>query len=255
MARIETSVQQGSGTIAAAALASHDLEGGGNMKQQVRTASIAATLAFATSTIAATALVAVPTVAQAQVPVTAELLVGRWTDNGNCSSDAVDFTADGRFVTTTGARGTWSLVGNRLTFHGQTSVSATVTAQSRDRITLTHADGSAGSSTRCAPSTAHRFVMPPVPQTAAAALSAGRRIDRAYLLGRWTDTGDCSVVIDFLADGRFITPGGTGRWTFDGDRLSFIGNTTIVARARGVGENRILLIHNDGSVGQSVRCR
>lgn len=195
-----------------------------------------------------------PTAAQSTVPFSAEMLVGRWTDTGDCS-DAVDFMADGRFRTTAGAEGTWSLVGSQLTFHGQRSVTARLSAQSRNSITLTHADGSVGGSTRCgATSAARRITMPAVPASAQAALAMGGPINRNYLLGTWTDSGDCSVAIQFLSDGRFVVPTGNGTWTLTSDRLTFTGQTRVTARVRGVGRDRILLIHTDGTVGQSMRC-
>jgi hypothetical protein len=192
--------------------------------------------------------------AAVQAPsVTPAFLIGRWTDTGNCAN-AVDFHADGRFVTTAGAAGRWTLQGNILTFIGNSTVTARVRATSRDAITLTHTDGTVGSSTRCAAQGARRIAMPPLPATAAEVLRIGGPVNRDLLLGTWTDDGDCGVAIRFLADGRFTIPNGQGRWTLVGDQLSFIGNSTVVAQVRAVGRNRILLIHPDGRIGQSMRC-
>ena len=212
--------------------------------------------------VAALALLMVaPAVATAQPKTTAaapgvtrEFLLGRWTDNNNCA-EAVDFLADGRFVTTAGAEGRWTLVGNRLTFIGNSTVTAVLTATGRDAITLTHADGTVGHSTRCAtPGSTARRTMPPLPATPAAVLSMSRPFARNYLVGRWTDDGDCGTVIEFRADGSFIIPNGGGRWRLEGERLSFIGERTITARARAVGNGRVLLIYDDNSLGQSIRC-
>ena len=190
--------------------------------------------------------------AAVQAPsVTPAFLIGRWTDTGNCAN-AVDFHADGRVVTTAGAAGRWTLQGNILTFIGNSTVTARVRATSRDAITLTHPDGSVGSSTRCA--AARQIAMPAVPATAAEVLRIGGPVSVRYLIGEWTDTGDCGVAIRFFADGRFTVPTGSGRWTLVGDQLSFIGNSTVTAQVRTVGPNRILLIHRDGSIGQSMRC-
>jgi hypothetical protein len=186
--------------------------------------------------------------------VTRDFLLGRWTDTNNCAV-AVDFLPDGRFRTTAGAEGRWTLQGRRLSFIGHTTVTATVRATSRNAITLTHDDGTVGSSTRCAsPAPARRFAMPVLPATAAEVLRIGGPVTRNLLFGVWTDTGDCGVAIQFFPDGRFTVPTGNGRWTLSGDQLSFIGASTVTARVRAVGRDRILLIHQDGSIGQSVRC-
>ena len=79
--------------------------------------------------------------------VTTAFLVGRWTDNNDCSN-VVEFSSDGTF-TTPGGNGMWALNGDRLTFHGSSTVSARVTAPDANTIMLTHDDGSLGRSTRC----------------------------------------------------------------------------------------------------------
>lgn len=181
-------------------------------------------------------------------------IIGRWTDDGNCAN-YVDFLPDGRFVTSAGAAGRWTLNGNRLTFAGTSTITAVVGRTGPDSVTLTHDDGSVGASTRCASPGAARFTMPPVPTTVAAALAMSRPATRNYLLGLWTDDGDCANVINFMADGRFTVPnGGVGRWTLAGETLTFTGQTTVTARVRSIGQGRILLLHPDGRIGQSVRC-
>lgn len=80
------------------------------------------------------------------------------------------------------------------------------------------------------------------------------QVNAAFLIGRWTDTGDCNVVVEFLPDGRFTTPGGNGVWVLDGDRLTFQGSSTRSARVQAPNQDTIMLIHGDGSVGRSTRC-
>jgi hypothetical protein len=184
------------------------------------------------------------------IEVTPNFLVVRWTDTGDCTN-AVDFFADGRFLTTSGAAGRWTLVRSRLTFIGNQTIGVQVRATSRDAITLTHDDGSVGASTRCGSA---RRAMPAVPGTIAEALRISRPASRRLLIGRWTDEGDCAVAIVFSPNGRFTVPTGQGRWTLVGERLTFTGDSTIGARVRAVGNDRILLIHDDGRIGQSVRC-
>jgi hypothetical protein len=191
--------------------------------------------------------------AQTSAPrVTRDFLLGRWTDTNDCTN-SVDFLGDGRFVTSEGAKGRWRLEGNVLTFSGTTTVSARIAATSRDAITLTHGDGTVGSSTRCAAAAARR-TMPPLPATSAAAVAMSRPIRADFLIGRWTDDGDCGSVINFRPDGTFVIPNASGRWRLEGERLSFIGERTVTARARAVGGDRILLIYDDNSLGQSMRC-
>ena len=181
-------------------------------------------------------------------------LRGRWTDNNNCS-DAIDFMADGTWVTTDGVRGRWVLEGDRLSFHGNRVITARVSAPDANTINLIHADGSNGRSTRCPQASQQTRTMPALPATVAEALAISRPLlEREYLLGTWTDSGDCAVAITFAADGGFTIPTGNGRWTLVGERLTFIGERTIGARARRVGQDRILLLHDDGSIGQSIRC-
>ncbi|MDP8994499.1 MAG: hypothetical protein M3N07_05890 [Pseudomonadota bacterium] len=195
--------------------------------------------------------------AQATAPsqrVDRDFLLGRWTDTGDCT-DTVEFLRDGRFVTSQGGAGVWTLDGDRLTFQAERTVSARVQATDRNTIVLIHADGSRGRSTRCGAAPASRRVaIPALPQTIPQALAISRPIGRRFLIGRWTDDGDCSNFIDFLSDGRFQVHDGEGRWTLSGEQLAFIGERTVRARARGVGSDRIILIHEDGTIGQSVRC-
>lgn len=200
------------------------------------------------------AVIAAPALAQAgkEPVVTREFLIGRWTDNGNCA-DAVDFRADGTFLTSQQASGRWQLDGGRIRFIGQREVTARIRATGQDRLELTHDDGSVGASTRCV--TGRQLSMPALPGTAEEAIRISRPVsDAALLLGNWTDTGDCAATITFHSDGRFTVPTGTGRWQLTGERLSFIGTTTSTARVRAVGNDRILLIHDNGVIGQSLRC-
>lgn len=191
------------------------------------------------------------------VAVNQDLLIGVWTDTNDCSN-TVTFHRDGRFTLSAGGNGVWTLDGDRLTFQGVAgSRSARVQAPDRNTIRLIHPDGTIGGSTRCgaAPVAARRVAMPPLPATAAEVLRIGRTIGGSDLIGRWTDNGDCSNIIEFHRDGRFtLSGGGSGRWRLSGEQLTFIGESEVTARVRGVGRDRILLIHPDGSLGQSMRC-
>lgn len=67
-------------------------------------------------------------------PITEEWFAGRWSTDSDCSSIAT-FSADRRFVTTVGERGTWSIADNRLTlvFQGE---SATIPMERIDERTV-----------------------------------------------------------------------------------------------------------------------
>ena len=81
------------------------------------------------------------------------------------------------------------------------------------------------------------------------------RLDRTYMLGRWTDDNDCSNVIEFNQDGGFVANnGGTGLWNLDGDRLTLSGNQTATLRISPIDQNTMTVINADGSLGRSTRC-
>lgn len=90
-----------------------------------------------------------------------------------------------------------------------------------------------------------------------AAGTGAAAIDRAYMMGRWTDHDeDCDKAADFFADGRFVPASGPeGLWSLNGDRLSIVsdGNTFTVQLVP-IDRNSMTVINADGSLGQSSRC-
>ena len=90
--------------------------------------------------------------------------------------------------------------------------------------------------------------------TPAASAPFTGEVTPAFLVGRWTDTGDCTKTIEFRSDGTFTTAGGNGMWTLNGDRLTFQGSSTVSAQIAAPNEDTIMLTHADGSVGRSTRC-
>jgi hypothetical protein len=84
----------------------------------------------------------------------------------------------------------------------------------------------------------------------------GTMLDRAYLLGHWTDNGDCGKAISFNQDGSFTNAdGGSGLWNLDGDRLTMTGQaSTVRVRVTPIDQNTITVINADGSLGRSTRC-
>lgn len=91
------------------------------------------------------------------------------------------------------------------------------------------------------------------PASSSAAPFTGE-VTSAFLVGRWTDTGDCTKTIEFRNDGSFVTEGGNGMWTLNGDRLTFQGSSTVSAQVAAPNADTIMLTHPDGSVGRSTRC-
>jgi len=90
-----------------------------------------------------------------------------------------------------------------------------------------------------------------IPATSSGAV----QLDRTYMLGRWTDNDDCSDVIEFTQDGRFIAAnGGTGLWNLDGSQLTMSGNATLTFRVVPIDQNTITIVKEDGSLGRSTRC-
>ena len=81
--------------------------------------------------------------------VTADFLIGRWGDNGDCSKDVV-LRADGTFSSYTGGSGRWTLDGDRLIMTGANGEFVVrVERDENDRLIVTNPDGSVGRSQRC----------------------------------------------------------------------------------------------------------
>jgi hypothetical protein len=93
------------------------------------------------------------------------------------------------------------------------------------------------------------------PASATPASSGAVNLDRTYVMGRWTDDGNCGNAIEFTQDGRFITAsGGGGLWNLDGDRLTMTGRATATIRIVPVDQNTMTVVNTDGSLGRSTRC-
>jgi len=77
-----------------------------------------------------------------------------------------------------------------------------------------------------------------------------------WLVGRWTDNGDCKQVIEILADGSFISSsGGVGTWRVEDEALILSGaGGTFRLRLQSVLPGRIVTVAENGAVGQSTRC-
>jgi hypothetical protein len=84
---------------------------------------------------------------------------------------------------------------------------------------------------------------------------AATAIDSEFMIGRWTDDGNCADAVEFAADGVFRTPEGTiGSWLLEGDRLTVSGTSTLTMRIVPVDDDTINVINPDGGQGRSTRC-
>jgi hypothetical protein len=87
------------------------------------------------------------------------------------------------------------------------------------------------------------------------ASSGGVTLDRAYVVGRWTDNGDCSLAAEFAGDGRFFANNGTGGlWNLQGDQLTMTGSATLTLQIVPIDQNTMNVVNPDGSLGRSTRC-
>jgi hypothetical protein len=88
-----------------------------------------------------------------------------------------------------------------------------------------------------------------------ASSSGAVQLDRTYMLGRWTDDGDCNKAIEFDQDGRFTAlDGSTGLWNLDRDQLTVTGSATLMFRIVPIDQNAMTVVSNDGSLSRSTRC-
>ncbi|HEX9933258.1 MAG TPA: DUF3592 domain-containing protein [Allosphingosinicella sp.] len=98
--------------------------------------------------------------------------------------------------------------------------------------------------------------------TPTAPTTAGVNNHPTTLIGSWTRSGDCSRVMQFLADGTIINPGGErGTWRLQGvtSRQSLItisgGGTSVGAWLDGDGGSSFVLTPTDGSAQFTIaRC-
>ena len=82
-------------------------------------------------------------------------------------------------------------------------------------------------------------------------------VDRAFLIGRWTDVRDCAEAGQFTADGRYTnTAGRSAAWTLEGDQLTltFEGAQPRTVRVSAADQNTLNVVNPDGSNGRSTRC-
>ncbi|WP_114953471.1 hypothetical protein [Sphingosinicella terrae] len=87
--------------------------------------------------------------ASASGPIRADLLLGQWSDDGNCKQ-GVEFLADGTFTTSNGVAGEWSLDGSVLELAGPAeTMRVELRAVTADRLVIANSDGTTAQSIRC----------------------------------------------------------------------------------------------------------
>lgn len=81
-------------------------------------------------------------------------------------------------------------------------------------------------------------------------------VDPNFLIGTWSDSGDCSTTVLFTADGGYATADGAeGQWALAGDQLTLSGEagaTTLTIIP--IDRNTMEVIGEDGSHDRSTRC-
>jgi len=96
----------------------------------------------------------------------------------------------------------------------------------------------------------------PANATAAAAPPAGgsATLTRDYIVGRWTNTGDCADAIEFRGDGSMAGPfGEDARWELRGDQLFMVGNPDPL-RIVVVDERTMTTTGPSGNQRRATRC-
>ena len=88
------------------------------------------------------------------------------------------------------------------------------------------------------------------------AQSARVAIDRDFLIGTWSDAGDCSTTVAFAPDGAYTSEDGAeGQWDLSGDTLTLSGEagaTTLTIIP--IDRNTMEVVGQDGSHDRSTRC-
>lgn len=170
-------------------------------------------------------------------------LVGRWTDSANCGA-AVSFQRDGRFVAADGGAGIWHFQNGRLTLTGTSTLHLGIVPIDRDTVAVINPDGRRGRSVRCGGG-----------ESGGQLPLDGTALDRAYIVGRWTDSDDCGNAVAFGRDGRFVTSGNAaGQWVLRGDRLTLTGDSALTLQIVVVDGDRMIVVNPDGALGRSTRC-
>lgn len=97
----------------------------------------------------------------------------------------------------------------------------------------------------------------PAAAPAEAAAPAGPpALDEAYLVGRWSDEGNCNRAYEFTADGHFYAAdGGAGNWTLNGNELTASGPGGAASmRIQPIDRNTMSVTAANGQTSNPIRC-
>lgn len=81
-------------------------------------------------------------------------------------------------------------------------------------------------------------------------------VNRDFLIGNWSDAGDCSVTVAFVADGTFATAeGDQGLWSLSGDSLTLTGAAgTRIVTIIPIDRDTMEVVGENGAHDRSTRC-
>ncbi len=89
----------------------------------------------------------------------------------------------------------------------------------------------------------------------AAPAAGSTELTRDFIVGRWTDSGDCADALDFRADGTLQAPfGDGGRWELNGNRLINVGNPRELT-VTVIDADTMDTANPDGATRRVTRCR
>ncbi|HWT11143.1 MAG TPA: hypothetical protein VN231_00145 [Allosphingosinicella sp.] len=131
-----------------------------------------------------------------------------------------------------------------------TAAPATATAQGDAGVTTSRSFAGLGGGKAGAPGGKDPAAAAAVPTASAGGVPPAR------LVGRWTDDGDCKHDVEFRPDGTFRSyTGGEGRWALAGDLLTLTGGGgTFRLRLQSVGDDAMMTVNEQGTLGRSTRC-
>ena len=81
-------------------------------------------------------------------------------------------------------------------------------------------------------------------------------VNRDFLIGSWSDAGDCSVTVAFVADGTFATAeGDQGVWSLSGDSLTLTGAAgTRIVTIIPIDRDTMEVVGENGAHDRTTRC-
>jgi hypothetical protein len=93
-------------------------------------------------------------------------------------------------------------------------------------------------------------------QTGSGRGAARIAVNRDFLIGSWSDAGDCSATVAFVADGTFATADGDqGMWSLTGDSLTLTGAAgTRIVTIIPIDRDTMEVVGENGAHDRTTRC-